>query len=153
MTLIDVAQARNNLQRRQIDLQRENSERQIGALETLNYHMADVMDGIWELNSTFQWGISRVLVNLGGLNDSFEKLIKIARTPSQTWAYEQFEIAREAFTKGHYNDALKSVQIAIDGYGSNASEGPKCLTLPSLIRSLTAPATSSIGTAGSTRCW
>ena len=34
-----------------------------------------------------------------------------------------------------------------------ASERPKCLTLPSRIRSFTAPATSSIGTSGSTRCW
>jgi len=34
-----------------------------------------------------------------------------------------------------------------------ASERPKCLTLPSLIRSRTALATSSIGTCGSTRCW
>ena len=34
-----------------------------------------------------------------------------------------------------------------------ASERPKCLTLPASIRSLTAPATSSIGTFGSTRCW
>src|SRR5271170_4494666 len=33
-----------------------------------------------------------------------------------------------------------------------ASESPKCLTLPCRIRSLTAPATSSIGTLGSTRC-
>ena len=33
-----------------------------------------------------------------------------------------------------------------------ASERPKCLTLPCRIRSLTAPATSSIGTFGSTRC-
>ena len=34
-----------------------------------------------------------------------------------------------------------------------ASERPKCLTLPAAISSLTAPATSSIGTCGSTRCW
>jgi len=34
-----------------------------------------------------------------------------------------------------------------------ASESPKCLTLPSAMSSATAPATSSIGTAGSTRCW
>ena len=34
-----------------------------------------------------------------------------------------------------------------------ASERPKCLTLPSRISSFTAPATSSIGTFGSTRCW
>ena len=33
-----------------------------------------------------------------------------------------------------------------------ASERPKCFTLPSRIRSFTAPATSSMGTSGSTRC-
>ena len=33
------------------------------------------------------------------------------------------------------------------------ADRPKCLTLPARIRSLTAPATSSIGTSGSTRCW
>src|SRR5207249_5804841 len=33
-----------------------------------------------------------------------------------------------------------------------ASERPKCLTLPSWIRSFTAPATSSMGTFGSTLC-
>ena len=37
--------------------------------------------------------------------------------------------------------------------GTPASESPKCRTLPSRINSFTAPATSSIGTAGSTRCW
>jgi hypothetical protein len=34
-----------------------------------------------------------------------------------------------------------------------ASERPKCRTLPSWMSSLTVPATSSIGTFGSTRCW
>ena len=34
-----------------------------------------------------------------------------------------------------------------------ASESPKWRTFSSPIRSLTAPATSSIGTSGSTRCW
>jgi hypothetical protein len=34
-----------------------------------------------------------------------------------------------------------------------ASESPKCLTLPAWMSSFTAPATSSTGTFGSTRCW
>ena len=34
-----------------------------------------------------------------------------------------------------------------------ASDRPKCLTFPAPIRSLTAPATSSMATSGSTRCW
>ena len=34
-----------------------------------------------------------------------------------------------------------------------ASESPKCLTFPAATSSPTAPATSSTGTSGSTRCW
>ena len=34
-----------------------------------------------------------------------------------------------------------------------ASDSPQCKTFPSCIKSLTVPATSSIGTFGSTRCW
>ena len=34
-----------------------------------------------------------------------------------------------------------------------ASDSPKCRTLPSATSSPTVPATSSIGTSGSTRCW
>jgi hypothetical protein len=34
-----------------------------------------------------------------------------------------------------------------------ASDRPKCRTFPASTSSLTAPATSSIGTCGSTRCW
>ena len=34
-----------------------------------------------------------------------------------------------------------------------ASDSPKCRTLPASMSSRTAPATSSIGTSGSTRCW
>jgi len=37
--------------------------------------------------------------------------------------------------------------------GTPASDRPKCPTLPSSISSLTAPATCSIGTSRSTRCW
>jgi hypothetical protein len=35
---------------------------------------------------------------------------------------------------------------------ASASESPKCFTLPCRIKSFTAPATSSMGTFGSTRC-
>ena len=41
---------------------------------------------------------------------------------------------------------------AANGRGA-ASDKPKCFTLPSAMSSFTAPATSSIGTSGSTRCW
>ena len=43
--------------------------------------------------------------------------------------------------------------VALRIVAGAASDRPKCPTLPSAISSPTAPATSSIGTVGSTRCW
>jgi tetratricopeptide (TPR) repeat protein len=47
------------------------------------------------------------------------ELIKIARTPAQTWAYNQFEIAREAYRKKLYPEALEALDQAIFGRGDN----------------------------------
>lgn len=46
-------------------------------------------------------------------------LIQIAKTPSQTWAYEQYEIARMAFQQKLNVDALEYLGHAIHGHGSN----------------------------------
>lgn len=70
--------------------------------------------------ATLQWGFSEILLSCGGLQDSLHQLIAIARTPSQTWAYEQFEIARDEFERQLYAEALESLRRAIDGHGSNA---------------------------------
>jgi tetratricopeptide (TPR) repeat protein len=70
--------------------------------------------------ATLQWGFSELLLSCGGLQDSLHQLIAIARTPSQTWAYEQFEIARDEFERQLYSESLESLRRAIDGHGSNA---------------------------------
>jgi tetratricopeptide (TPR) repeat protein len=75
--------------------------------------------GFQHIASIFEWGFSEVLVSLGRVNDSLDALIKIAKTPAQTWAYEQFEIARDEFRRGLYDESLESVLRAITGYGSN----------------------------------
>lgn len=75
--------------------------------------------GFRQVTAVFEWGFSEVLLSLGHLNDSLDALIKIAKTPAQTWAYEQFEIARDEFRRGLYQESLDSVFRAINGYGSN----------------------------------
>ena len=78
-----------------------------------------IKEGISHLSAVFEWGFTEVLISLGHVNDSLEELIQIAKTPSQTWAYEQFENARDEFRRGLYLEALESVQRAINGFGSN----------------------------------
>lgn len=87
--------------------------------DRLSFDICDLSDGIAELNATFQWGFSEVLTKLGGLNDSLRELIKIAKTPAQTWAYEQFEIARDAFRRELYDDATQYLSRAINGHGDH----------------------------------
>lgn len=72
-----------------------------------------------ELNAAFRWGFSEILLTLRDINTSLSELIKIAKTPVQTWAYEQFEIARDAYRKGLYAEALEYLEHSINGHGSN----------------------------------
>lgn len=78
-----------------------------------------VDSGFKQIATIFEWGFSEMLLSLGRVNDSLDALIKIAKTPAQTWAYEQFEIARDEFRRGLYNESLESVLRAINGFGSN----------------------------------
>lgn len=115
---IEVQEQAIQLHRDSVDLQRETAKQHAGAMEQLRYRMQDVGAQLTNLNATFEWGFAGVLASLGGLKDSLNDLIRVAKTPAQTWAYEQFEIAREAFSKGLYQDALTYIQYAITGFGT-----------------------------------
>ncbi len=83
------------------------------------YRLNDIHNSIDDLNATFNWGFSEILISLNAINESLESLIEIAKTPIQTWAYENFEIARESYRKELYEEALEYLDRAINGYGSN----------------------------------
>ncbi len=107
------------LQERHISVSENLSTEMSRGFERLSFDLQKISDGISELNATFIWGFSEMLTMVGSMRDSIEELVKIAKTPAQTWAYEQFEIARDAFRRGHYSDSLKHLDNAIDGYAGN----------------------------------
>jgi formylglycine-generating enzyme len=79
-------------------------------------HAADrVVGAIHGLDSTFRWGFGQVIGTLGGMSTSLAALIQTAKTPAQTAAYEQFEIARDAFRKCLYPECLEALGKAISG--------------------------------------
>jgi len=100
-------------------LVREHISLTAGLTEGFERLAFDVEAGLTELNATFEWGISKILIELGKTNDSLAKLVKAAKTPAQTWACEQFEIARDAFRRELYPEALESLNRAINGYAGN----------------------------------
>jgi len=107
------------LARDKITVLKSLSSELTSGFEQLSFDLRALSDDVAELNSTFRWGFSAVLTHLGGLNDSLRELIRIAKTPEQTWAYEQFEIARDAFRQALYDDAILSLNRAISGFGDH----------------------------------
>jgi formylglycine-generating enzyme required for sulfatase activity/tetratricopeptide (TPR) repeat protein len=89
----------------------------------ISYDLKQVSSGLNDLHATFHWGFGQMLASMGRMNDALAELIKIAKTPAQTAAYEQYEIARDAFRQALYLECLESLDKAVKG--DSASSGYK----------------------------
>jgi tetratricopeptide (TPR) repeat protein len=103
------------LAREQIAVQEQSTRTMQDGFEMLSYGLSDISSGISELNATFHWGFSEMLAILGHMNDTLSELVKIAKTPVQTVAFNHFEIARDAFRQGFYKESLEELEKAISG--------------------------------------
>ncbi len=83
--------------------------------DRLSYGLEEISAGISELNTTFHWGFSQVIAVLVTMNDALSELIKIAKTPVQTVAFNHFEIARDAYRQGLYKECIEELDKAIAG--------------------------------------
>jgi len=81
----------------------------------LEWHVQQASESIAGLTARFDWGMSELLASIGGMSDSIGQLVGLATTPAQTAAYEQFEIARDAFRRRLYPECLEALNRAIDG--------------------------------------
>ena len=102
-----------------IENQRELAEANIAVLHEQTTLLAEINStlgqGLGEINGTLNWGFTGVIAGIGRVNDQLADLRKIASTPTQTWAYEQFDIAREMFRKHLYPESLKYLDRAMNG--------------------------------------
>lgn len=105
------------LQRENIAVLRDVSSSVSRGFESISIELDEVSEGIRDLNATFRWGFSELLTQTSHINDSLEELVRLAKTPAQTWAYEQFEIARDADRKALFEEAIEYLDRAINGYG------------------------------------
>jgi len=81
----------------------------------LGGQMDQIAGEIAGLNASFQWGFGQMIAQMGGMNDSLNTLIKLAREEVQRLAYNHFEIARDAFRRQLYEDCLEELGKAISG--------------------------------------
>ena len=124
----DVIASNESLHREHMELLSASTDRTVGALndgfERISYSMDagfdQISSGISELNATFHWGFGAILASIGHMNDTLSELVKIAKTPVQTVAFNHFEIARDAFRQGLYRESLEELDKAISGDHTSA---------------------------------
>lgn len=134
----DMMIAQEELARAQIEAQRETLEYSIDTMRRSTQRIVDsleenfewavekiskeltkvshVIQGeLKELQSSFDWGFSRQLAELGHINDNLTEIVAIAKTPVQTTAFNHFEIARDAHRQRLYLEALEELDKAVNG--------------------------------------
>ena len=75
----------------------------------------EISAGLSELSASFNWGFSQMLLAMGGMTATIQELVKIAKTPAQTAAFEHFENARENYRKGLLEECIEELDKAISG--------------------------------------
>lgn len=120
----EVIASNDALARENVRAMEASTDQIVGTLnegfERLSYGLDNISAGISELNATFHWGFGQVIASLGHMNDALSELIKIAKTPVQTVAFNHFEIARDAFRQGLYSECLDELEKAIAGDHTSA---------------------------------
>ena len=103
-------------------------------LELISFRLGGIQDKLDVANFNIVSGFQALFVKADELNDSLahiscgiesvnrsiNTLIGIARTPAQTWAYNQYEIARDALRRKLFPEALEALNFAINGSPQNA---------------------------------
>jgi hypothetical protein len=113
------------LRRRDVSLQ--GAAPVVSALSDQTRKMVEAAAGvraeIGEVNRTLDWGFSTMMLQLGAMNETLQKLLKAVKTPAQTAATEQFDIARDCVRRGLFPEALSAIDAALEG--NTASPGYK----------------------------
>ena len=112
--LVEQAGARNEL----LQSQNIEMELQTSKLSEVNFNLEALGREMSGVKSLLDWRLSEITGLLSGMKLSLEQLVEIAKTPSQTWAAEQFDIARDAYSNALYDEALTYIENAISGTGS-----------------------------------
>ncbi|MCJ2178601.1 tetratricopeptide repeat protein [Novosphingobium album (ex Hu et al. 2023)] len=85
--------------------------------DQLSLDLVGIRHSVDHLAAICDTGFSQISLQLGRLDEGISQLIAIAKTPDQTWAFEQFEIARDSFRRRLFIDALDYIDRAIFGHG------------------------------------
>ena len=86
------------------------------SIDTVSLTLDTLTRSFESLAGTVEWGFSNLLATAKDISMSLAALVSMVSTPTQTWALEQFTIAREAFSMGLREEALASPSSRFQGH-------------------------------------
>ena len=117
--LIEQQVAESKVQTKILEEQAYELSEQTDQLVEVNVNLSEINDSISRSTAEINYKLEKISTGISNMHDTLEKLLSVAKSPSQTWSLEQFDIARTAFDRGQFSDALNYVSNAIDGYQNN----------------------------------
>ncbi|MEM8976601.1 MAG: tetratricopeptide repeat protein [Pseudomonadota bacterium] len=87
--------------------------------ETLALKLDDIKGAIDNVAWICNEGFARVSLDLNRLGSRIESIEKLTNNPSRVWAYEQFKVAKEAYLRNDFHEAMSSINLALNGHASN----------------------------------
>ena len=88
--------------------------------DRLSISIDAVKSSIDDLRSVCELGFGEIALGLTNIDRSIRELIRVAQTPDQTWALEQYSIAQDAFRRNLFEEAFDYIGRAIDGHGTRS---------------------------------
>ena len=101
-------------------LQHQNIELELQTtkLSEVNFNLGELNEEVRNLGALLDWRLAKITDMIEGMGTSLQQLVEIAKTPSQTWAAEQFDIARDAYSNSLYEESFTYIGNAINGNGA-----------------------------------
>lgn len=86
-------------------------------LGALSFDLQDISRDIELLRTICGLGFDGVIKGIAQTNDHLSEISDTLKSPSRAWAQEQFDMAAKLASRSKWEEAIKRVGYAIDGYG------------------------------------
>jgi tetratricopeptide (TPR) repeat protein len=87
---------------------------------TLSFDLGNIDASIHDLSSVCELGFSKVAAHTARSNELLEDLVGLIKSQDQTWAREQYDLARDCIGRELWEDALGYADKAIHGNERNS---------------------------------
>jgi tetratricopeptide (TPR) repeat protein len=90
-----------------------------GTLDVVNSNVVSGFQALFVKTDELNESLTHIGYGIDAIGQGINTLVQIGRAPVQTWASNQYEIARDAIRRELFPEALEALDYAISGNGQN----------------------------------